>query len=171
MGSYCIRESTAADMSAVSRLLDASIGAGFWNQDELECGQVLVADLDGSVVGVGTASLDVAEPNASGPVGHIRLIAVDTSQRGQGIATTLVRELMTWCQRGGATAYVAYAWVHGRGGTAPLAGALRRMGFQLTGRIERFYGGADSDSCPACFSAPCECPAEVYRRESSWTDN
>lgn len=157
-------------MSAVSRLLDTTIGAGFWNQDELVCGQLLVADSDGSVVAVGAASLDEAEPNASGPVGHIRLVAVDALQRGQGIATALVRELMTWCHLGGATSYVAYAWVHGRGGTAPLAGALRRTGFYLNGRIERFYAGAGPDSCPACSSVPCECPAEVYWCGPSWTD-
>lgn len=168
MSTFWIRESTAEDLHAVSELLDSTIGAGFWNHDELLCGQLLVADLDGSVVGVGAASLDAAGTGATGPVGQIRLIAVDTRVRGRGIATALIRELVAWCERGGATSCLAYAWVHRGSGIAPLARALKRSGFELTGRIDGLYAGVGA-TCPACSCAPCECPADVYRLEASWT--
>ena len=97
-------------------------------------------------------------------MGHVRIVAVDPSARRHGVATRLVSEVSELCEAGGAKGLLAYAWVHGRGGIAPLSGALARAGYALDHRIEDFYGGAVADSCPACGQSPCLCPADIYRR-------
>jgi GNAT superfamily N-acetyltransferase len=157
-------------MPVISALLDATIGRGFWDHRDLDSGLVLVAETDGTVVGVGTASLDDSDETgtlAYGRVGHVRIVAVDPEARSRGIATALIGELVVWCESHGANGLLAYAWVYGRDGVAPLATALERAGFTRAVRIENFYAGATTAPCPACKQSPCECPADVYTRSAS----
>lgn len=162
MGPFRIRELSARDLPAISPLLDAALGTGFWDAGDLVCEVTLVAEADGAPIGVGTAGLD---PTDDGMVGHMRLVAVDPAWRRRGVATALVRELVGRCEALGATSHLTYAWIHGADGAAPMAGVLVEAGFSLSRRIEGFYSGILGASCPACGQSPCVCPADLYLRE------
>ena len=164
MGTFRIRELSPPDLPAISPLLDASLGSGFWDIGDLACEVTLVADADGAPIGVGTAGLDRTDDST---VGHIRLVAVDPAWRRRGVATALVRELVGRCEALGVTSHDTYAWVHGADGTAPMADVLVEAGFSLSRRIEGFYSGIVAASCPACGQSPCVCPADLYLREAT----
>jgi len=159
-----IRDLSAVDLNSIRPLLDAALGTGFWDADDLACEVALVAEADGALIGAGTAGLDRTD---DGMVGHIRLVAVDPTWRRRGVATALVRELVGRCEALGVTSHLTYAWVHGADGTAPMAGVLAESGFSLSQRIEGFYSGVVDASCPACGQAPCVCPADLYLREAT----
>jgi GNAT superfamily N-acetyltransferase len=161
--SFRIRELRAQDRPVISTLLDAALGGGFWDADDLACEVARVADAGATPIGVGTASLDRTD---EGLVGHIRLVAVDPAWRRRGVATGLIQELVDRCEALGATSHVTYAWVHGPGGTAPLARVLIAAGFSLSHRIESLYSHIVGASCPACGHSPCVCPADLYVREA-----
>lgn len=167
MGTLILRPMSTADASVVEQLLDSAIGEGFWDPATDLDGIARVAVLEDRVVGVGTASLDPEpsdDPLAQAAVGHVRLVAVAPLARGRGVATLLVSELVAECEALGAASTVAYAWVHGPAGVAPLAGALARNGFVRQRRIADFYAGANTAICPACATTPCMCPADLYVR-------
>jgi GNAT superfamily N-acetyltransferase len=161
--SFRIRDLTASDIPPVSPLLDAALGVGFWDAGDLACEVALVAEADGARIGVGAACLDRTDDHV---VGHIRLVAVDPAWRRRGVATSLVRGLVTRCEELGATEHLTYAWVHGAKGIAPMAGVLVGTGFVLSRRIEGFYSGIIGGPCPACGESPCVCPADLYLREA-----
>lgn len=163
MGSFRIRELGAPDLPVIAPLLDAALGAGFWDVGDLTCEVALVAEADGVPIGVGTASLDQAD---GGTVGHIRLIAVDPAWRRRGVATALVGELIGRCEALGVTSHLTYAWVHGPHGMAPMASVLVGAGFALSHRVEGFYSGAVGAPCPACGQSPCVCPGDLYLRQA-----
>jgi len=155
------RRMEQADRPAIQALLDEAIGRGFWEPSRDLDDIVIVAVEDGRLVGMASASV---EPDPVEAIGVVRLVAVDPSSRGRGVATRLVSEISAICEAHGARGLLAYAWVHGPGGVAPLSGALVRTGYAFDRRIEDFYGGAVADPCPACRQSPCVCPADVYRR-------
>lgn len=166
MTEHTIRRMKPTDRSALEALLDEAMGRGFWDPAHDLEGIVLVAEADDRVAGVATASIETdVPPSVAGPVGQVRLVAVDPSARGRGIATRLVAETSALCESLGAKSLLAYAWVHCPEGVAPLAGALTRDGYVLDRRIEGFYAASGTDACPACGELPCVCPADVYRRD------
>jgi GNAT superfamily N-acetyltransferase len=143
-------------------MLDAALGAGFWDSGDLGCEVTLVAEADGAPIGVGTAGLDRTDERM---VGHMRLVAVDPAWRRRGVATALVRELVGRCEALGVASHLTYAWVHGPDGAVPMAGVLEETGFCLSHRIEGFYSGVVGAACPACSQSPCVCPADLYLRK------
>lgn len=154
-----------ADRPAIETLLNEAIGRGFWDPSRDLDDIVLVAVEDGRLVGVASASVETDPAEAAGePTGIVRLVAVDASSRRHGVATRLVSEVSAICVAHGARSLLAYAWVHGPGGIAPLSGALARAGYSLDRRIEDFYGGTVAPPCPACGQSPCVCAADIYRR-------
>lgn len=159
--SFRVRELSAPDLPAIAPLLDAALGGGFWDADDLGCEITLVAVADDVPIGVGIAGLDQTD---HGLVGHMRLVAVDPAWRRRGVATALVRELVSHCEALGVASHLTYAWVHSPDGTAPLARALEKAGFSLSHRIEGFYSGIAGASCPVCGQSPCVCPADLYLR-------
>jgi GNAT superfamily N-acetyltransferase len=164
---YRIREFAESDRDQAVALLDAALGAGFWDPKSDFDYVGLVAILDGRLVGILTARLEAsysAEAGQLAPVGHIRLVAVDASARHRGIATALVKRVSEVLESEGAGSLLAYAWVHDPLDIAPLAGALLSAGFTFERRIEGFYAGFRSPRCPACGKSPCACPADVFRR-------
>ena len=165
MPAFVTRRMEPADRPAIEALLNQEIGSGFWDPSRDLDDIVVIAVEDGRLIGIASASLelDSLEPTA-GPVGHVRIVAVDPSARRNGVATRLVSEVTAICEGRGARSLCAYAWVHGQGGIAPLSGALERTGYSLERRIEGFYAGAVVEPCPACGRSPCVCPADVYRR-------
>ena len=159
------RQMEPADRPAIEALLNEAIGRGFWDPSRALDDIVIVAVEDGRLVGMASASVESDPAQAAGePAGVVRLVAVDPSSRRHGVATRLVSEVSAICEAHGARGLLAYAWVHGPGGIAPLSGALARTGFAFDRRIEDFYGGTVADPCPACGQSPCVCPADVYRR-------
>ncbi len=154
------------DRPGVDSLLDATLGRGFWDPSGDLDDIVLVAVEREQLIGVASASVEMEPSGESGTaIGHVRLVAVAPIARGRGVATRLVSEVSQSCETRGATRLVAYAWVHGRGGIAPLSGSLERAGYARERRIEGFYAGTVADPCPACGKSPCECPADLYRRD------
>jgi len=154
------------DRPAIESLLNEALGRGFWNPSRDLDDIVVVALAAGALVGVASASIESDSAQSIGDsVGHVRLVAVHPAARRHGVATRLVREVSAVCEARGALSLLAYAWVHGPGGAAPLSGALEINGYQFDRRVEGFYGGAVADPCPACAKAPCVCPADVYLRE------
>ena len=163
------RNISNGDMRATGVLLDATLGAGFWVLDPGSLGSHRVAVLDGRIVGAVSACIGAAAPDDLGldpPVCVIRAVAVDPLVRGRGLATRLVSEACVECDRLGAMSFVAFCWVHGSDGDAPLAGPLERLGFIRGRRIEGFYSGAGLATCPHCDRTPCACPADVYWRKA-----
>jgi GNAT superfamily N-acetyltransferase len=165
MSAVMLRRLSKEDRPAVDHLLDEALGRGFWDPSRDLDDIVVVAVEHGRLVGVGSASIEADAKPSEGSVGHLRLVAVVDSARRHGVATSLVSELSTLCETRGAETLVAYAWVHGQDGIAPLAGVLERAGYRFDRRIEHFYRAAVADPCPACGQAPCVCPADLYRRD------
>lgn len=155
------------DLQDVALLLDASMGRGFWDLDTACEGSRRVATLDERLVGVASACLDARSPDVielPGPVGIVRLVAVDPAARRRGVATRLVTEVCRECEHLGATSLLAFAWVYAPVGIAPLGGVLERLGFSRARRIEEFYATATAAECPACGVSPCVCPADIYTK-------
>lgn len=164
------RKMASADRPDVEALLDDSIGRGFWDPTRDLDDIVLVGTKDGRLVGVASARVGSDPAATEPPVGHLRLVAVAPSARRHGVATRLVAEVTEVCRSYGARDLIAYAWVHGPGGIAPLAGALERVGYVFDRRIENFYGGAVAAPCPACRRSPCICAADLYRLDAHGAD-
>lgn len=160
-----IRPMTDADLASVTTLLDAAVGAGFWDLGE-DGSCRLVATAGGGVVGVGVGAIDEREFGELGlaaPVGVVRLVGVDGASRGHGIGTALVEAVCADCAERGATALLACAWVHGPTLEVPLAGVLERLGFRLVRRVPDFYAAFPTTvPCPACGQLPCLCSADLY---------
>lgn len=164
MARHSIRPMVADDRPAIEALLDDAVGRGYWDPHHDLDDIVVVAADGGHLVGVATGdvSSDASGPDGT-PTGAVRLVAVDERARRGGIATRLVAEVTTLCMERGAAEIIAYAWVHGPDGIAPLSEALRRSGYVFERRIEGFYGSAPaSETCPACLQSPCVCPADLY---------
>jgi len=109
-----IREARAADIPALSRLLEAlfSIEADFrpdgtrqqrglellLQQSETAC--VLVAEGGGQVVGMCTAQVLISTAEG-GPVAVVEDVVVDAACRGQGVGAQLLDALESWARRSG----------------------------------------------------------------------
>ena len=155
------------DLAVVHELLDACMGRGYWDLDLRRAGSHRIATVDDRIVGIASASIVDAmrdAPQVCGPIGLVRLVAVDPHFRGRGIATRLVGEVCAECERKGAKSLAAFAWVHARTDTAPLAGILKQLGFTNERRIEGFYASLPAVDCPGCGTSPCVCAADLYVR-------
>ncbi|MBN2405678.1 MAG: GNAT family N-acetyltransferase [Coriobacteriia bacterium] len=165
MPDVIIRPMTTADLPTVSALLNATLGAGFWDIDLNSPGSHQVAERDDTVVGVASAILasELAEaPSLHGPISHLRIVGVCADARGLGVATRLVETVNESCARLGAVSSAAFAWVYRNTGRCALAGVLLRSGYARERRIEGFYAGASGPPCPACHQTPCICAADLY---------
>ncbi|SNZ15758.1 N-acetylglutamate synthase, GNAT family [Natronoarchaeum philippinense] len=83
-----VRPATDEDRLAVRRLLDAAVLAVERVDERLDAGDVLVAVVDGRVVGVA-----VLDPRSDGA--HIDAIAVRRRRRGRGVGTALIEYART----------------------------------------------------------------------------
>ena len=164
-----IRPMTEADCVIVTTLLDATLGAGFWDLGEPRTSCRLVATSGGRIVGVGVGSVGAVpsgDLGLSSPVGVVRLICVEPSARGRGVATRLVEAICSECAQLGAAGFLAYAWVQSPTLQVPLGGVLRRRGFRCLRRVADFYAAASTVPCPACGRVPCVCSADIYIRQA-----
>lgn len=155
------------DVKEVVAILDAAFGLGHSDLAARRFDSERVAVADGHVVGVVLASIAPEAPDGvdlPGPVCTVRMVAVDPSSRGLGIASRLVGEVCDDCGCRGALGFLAYAWVHATTGDVPLGGVLRSLGFVRARRIAGFYSETPWHDCPGCGQAPCVCPADVYVR-------
>lgn len=93
---YTTRPLGASDLGEAGELLDSTLGRGFWSLDVEQLGSHRIALLDGAIVGVASASILDVQPDApelESPVALIRLVAVAPTDRGQGVASRLTREV------------------------------------------------------------------------------
>jgi len=140
---------------------------------------VLTAWDEGAVLGAAVARL--LHPNDAGyyadfgaaatdlfrrhRIGSLEALAVDESQRHQGIGRRLTLEQMSWMARRGCDVAVAISWLSGGKGTS--AGMYRDLGFQATPPVPDFYlaeSALAGWTCPVCRGA-CRCAATFCWRQ------
>lgn len=106
---------------------------------------------------------------AAGLVGSIEALAVAPAERHRGIGRALVEAAAEWLVEAGARAIVVVGWDSGRSDSSlPL---LRSLGFEESGRVERFYeeeSRRDGWICPVDGN-PCRCAAVLFVRWAATT--
>ena len=131
-----VRPATADDADAVVRLEETCLGADAWSPalvvpavgGELPTVQVLVAEVDGGVVGHAVASLvvDIAE---------LQRIAVDPAHRRSGVATALLDAVVVAARDAGADCLLLEVRADNAGAVAFYA----HHGFAEIDRRPRYY--------------------------------
>lgn len=101
---------------------------------------------------------------AADTAGSLEALAVDPDARRAGLGTALVEAAQGWFSEAGASSVLVVGWDSGRPDSSlPL---LRRLGYEESPRVERFYeeesrrGGW---TCPVD-GFPCRCAAILFAR-------
>lgn len=99
---------------------------------------------------------------AEDPTGSLEALAVEPGARHRGVGTALVVESERWLLEAGARAVLVVGWDSGRPDSSlPL---LRRLGYEESNRVERFYEEESRRAgwrCPVD-GFPCRCPAILF---------
>jgi ribosomal protein S18 acetylase RimI-like enzyme len=107
----------------------------------------------------------------AGQVGSIEALAVAPAERRRGLGRALVEAAGDWLVKAGASAIVVVGWDSGRPDSSlPL---LRSLGFEESGRVERFYeeeSRRDGWICPVDGN-PCRCAAVLFVRRAAPSAN
>jgi GNAT superfamily N-acetyltransferase len=183
-----IRPLEAGDKPAVTRLLDETVGAGFWGFDEPgeEIAFVAMAGVAGVSATVAGAILGRLEPGgdpdaltafggsegggapAAGArerVLHVREVAVAPDFRRAGIARRLLESAEEEAGGRGAAAAYLFAWLPaGRPEPAAVPFYLA-AGYTPRPDIPDFYAAGSVASgaiCPYCGAPPCRCSARPF---------
>lgn len=163
---------------AALALADEAFGAGYLDHGHLT-GRIgsqstfaLVAMAGPRMVGLVTASLgapDVPDSQREalaallpGPVDSIDTVVTASQARGTGVGTLLLDEMLRLLGHFGAGHVATLAWV--RGGRAPVAGPLSRLGHRQVGTLHRLWLQDSLErgyDCPDC-GRPCACSAKVF---------
>jgi|GEM_PF-1289597 len=132
---------------------------------------VLVWTASGRVVGVGiactagTVELDAAARfgfEASGDVGCLQTLVVDTAYRRRGGGTALARQLLADLHARGHCQVLMFTWVSGRDHTAD--GVAEALGFTHLGALPEYWYEDSLEAgydCPVCGN-PCRCSVNVW---------
>lgn len=176
-----IRRLAAGDRPGAARLLDESVGAGFWGFCEGAGDLSAVALVGGRLAGAVIAALEPASredaelalgpavKTAPGsPLLHVRAIAVAPERRRAGVAGRLLARAEDQAAEAGATAAYLFAWLPAG---QPEPAAVRfylAAGYVPRPRIPDFYAAASVASgaeCPFCGAPPCRCAARPYSKK------
>jgi GNAT superfamily N-acetyltransferase len=181
-----IRPLADDDLSQALPLAEEAVGTGWVTADDLTPGpgrRVVVAEVDGRVVGVASGRLD--GPGAL--IGHrhaavreamraalapgdrtlllLDLAAVAPGARGRGLYRALLDDRIARGAREGAALAVAFGWTPPDG--CHIAPAMERGGFTARAEVAGFFRDASvaADArCPACGPPPCGCSAVLFVR-------
>jgi GNAT superfamily N-acetyltransferase len=178
-----VRPLEARDRRAVARLLDDSVGEGFWSFDDTEraLGLVAMGDGPGELTGAALCRLEPAgDPDAVLAFGdgggggdetserrvlHVRAIAVAPAARRRGIARTLLAGAEEEAAARGATAAYLFAWLPAGEPEPAAVPFYLAAGFEPRPDIPDFYAAGSLASgavCPYCGAPPCRCAARPF---------
>jgi GNAT superfamily N-acetyltransferase len=177
-----IRPLRETDRPAVARLLDDTVGAGFWRfaGDAHALSFVAVSGAGEEVAGVLLACLEPADdpdPRAAlrGPSGsaagtgglvlHVRQLAVAPAARRTGIASRLLARAEAEALARGAGAAFAFGWLPSGRPEPDAVPFWVAAGYAARPDIPGFYAEgslATGALCPYCGEPPCHCAARPF---------
>jgi GNAT superfamily N-acetyltransferase len=163
----------AGTRPAAARLLDDSVGAGFWSFCDGEGDVSAVALTAGRLAGVVVAELEPAGVVASAGTAtdrlvlHVRAVAVAQEARRKGLGRRLLTSVESSAVARGAPAAYLFAWLPS-GQPEPAALQLyMATGYAPGPDIPDFYAAgslASGATCPYCGPPPCRCAARPYSK-------
>ncbi len=181
-----VRPIADEDLDVALAIVEEGIGAGWTKRDDLRPApgrRVIVAEHDGRVAGVATASvreaealLERADPDvraalrkeigvARPTVVVLDLAVVAPAARGRGLYRALIDDRVAWALGEGAGLAVALGWTPPDG--CHIAPAMARAGFAAVAEIPGVYRSSSVSAggvCPACGPPPCGCAGIVFSR-------
>jgi GNAT superfamily N-acetyltransferase len=174
-----IRPLEAGDRTAAARLLDDTVGAGFWRF--ADAGALsFVAAIGDTVAGIVIACLEPAdEPDVrtalgdsaaaslgpGDPVLHVRQLAVAATARRIGLASRLLARAETEARRRGAGVAFAFGWLPAGRPEPDAVPFYEAAGYTARPDIADFYAAgslASGADCPYCGAPPCHCAARPF---------
>jgi GNAT superfamily N-acetyltransferase len=175
-----IRPLLDADRPAVSRLLDETVGVGFWRFTDGVGALSFVAVSGEDVAGVVLACLEPADdPDVRTALGgsagspaevgqlvlHVRQLAVAPTARRTGLASRLLARAETEALANGARAAFAFGWLPFGRPEPDAVPFYEACGYQAGPDILDFYAQgsvATGAACPYCGDPPCRCAARPF---------
>ena len=175
-----IRPLLDADRSAVARLLDDAVGAGFWRFADDAGALSFVAVTDAGIAGVVLTrlepgdDLDVrtafgdsagAAAAAAEPVLHVRQLAVILEARRTGLASRLLARAEAEALTRGAKAAFAFGWLPAGRPEPDAVPFYEAVGYEARPDIADFYAEdslATGARCPYCGAPPCRCTVRPF---------
>ena len=175
-----IRPMRAGDRPATARLLDDTVGAGFWSFGDTGEALQFIAATGAGVAGAVLARLAPAHdadawtafgPQAGRlaetvePVLHVRAIAVAPEARRGGLARRLLARAEDEARAAGARAAFLYAWLPAAQAEPVAVRFYAAAGYEPGPDIADFYAEgslAAGARCPACRGLPCRCSARPF---------
>ena len=182
-----IRRLATGDRPAAARLLDQTVGAGFWGFCEGAGDLSTVALRGDDLAGIVVAELEPASGEdaelAFGPAAgaargaeavpgssllHVRALAVAPETRRAGIARRLLSRVEEQAAEAGAAAAYLFAWLPAGQPEPAAVPFYLAVGYVPRPDIPDFYAAgsvASGAECPFCGAPPCRCAARPYVRE------
>jgi GNAT superfamily N-acetyltransferase len=173
-----IRPLLDADRSAVARLLDDAVGAGFWQFADGAGALSFVAVNEAGVAGVIITCLEPDDdpdvrmalgspsPAAAGElVLHVRQLAVAPAARRTGLASRLLARAETEAGALGAGASFAFGWLPFGRPEPDAVPFYEAAGYAARPDITDFYAQDSLTTgalCPYCGEPPCRCAVRPF---------
>ena len=171
------------DRPAVTRLLDDTVGAGFWRFAD-GAGALSFVAVSGvppqDVAGVVISCLERADDpdvrtalagsawssvEAGQPVLHVRQLAVAPAARRTGLASRLMARAEAEARARGAKAAFAFGWLPAGRPEPEAVPFYEAAGYVAGPDIADFYAAgsvASGAACPYCGDPPCHCAARPF---------
>ena len=175
-----IRPLLDSDRSAVARLLDDAVGAGFWRFADDAGALSFVAVTGAGVAGVVLTCLEPADdPDVRTALGgsavapaetgqlvlHVRQLAVAPAARRAGLASRLLARVEAEALALGARASFAFGWLPFGRPEPDAVPFYEAAGYDAGPDIVDFYAEgslATGALCPYCGDPPCRCAARPF---------
>ncbi len=174
-----IRPLLDTDMPAAGRLLDDTVGTGFWSFGERAGGLSFVAGASADVAGVVLARLTPASaPDAQTALGpsaaqltagdrvlHVHELAVAAAARRSGLASRLLARAETEALARGARASFAFGWLPAGRPMPDAVPFYEAAGYSAGPDIADFFAAGSVESgahCPYCGDPPCRCAVRPF---------
>jgi GNAT superfamily N-acetyltransferase len=175
-----IRPLLDTDRSAVARLLDDAVGAGFWRFADDAGALSFVAATDAGIAGVVLTCLEPGDdPDARTAFGgsagaaagagelvlHVRQLAVAPEARRGGLASRLLARAESEALARGAKASFAFGWLPFARPEPDAVPFYDAAGYDAAPDIADFYAEdsvATGALCPYCGEPPCRCAVRPF---------
>ena len=178
-----IRPLETADRPVVARLLDDTVGAGFWSFADDAGALSFVAAAEDGVVGVVIARLEpagdadvrtvlgelaAASLRSGELILHVHQLAVAAAARRSGLALRLMSRAETEARRRGAGQSFAFGWLPAGRPEPDAVPFYEAAGYAARPDIADFYAAssvASGADCPYCGAPPCRCAARPFVKD------